>query len=109
MSFWIAASRLFLRLPYAGSLKERRHVVRSLTDGVRGRFSISAADLGPDGKHNAAEIGFAAASSSHAELEERMRNLEKFLYQREEEGEFIITDFSLEVLNYDDLSDRQAE
>ncbi|MCD7952213.1 MAG: DUF503 domain-containing protein [Synergistaceae bacterium] len=54
MSFWIAAAQLSLRLPFAGSLKDRRHVVRSLTDGVRGRFAISASDLGPDGCHNVA-------------------------------------------------------
>ena len=83
MSFWIAAAQLSLRLPFAGSLKDRRHVVRSLTDGVRGRFAISASDLGPDGCHNAAELGFAAAGSSSAELDERMGNLEKYLYQRE--------------------------
>ena len=104
MSFWIAAAQLSLRLPFAGRLKDRRHVVRSLTDGVRGRFAISASDLGPDGCHNVAELGFAAAGSSSAELDERMGNLEKYLYQREEEGEFEITGFSLEVFNYGDLS-----
>lgn len=109
MQLWIAAARLEMRLPFAASLKDRRHVVRSITDGVRGRFSISAADLGPDGLHDAAELGFAAAGSSPRELDERMRNLEKFLYQREEDGEFEITGFSLEVFNYGDISDRQAQ
>ena len=56
MSFWIAAAQLSLRLRFAGSLKDRRHVVRSLTDGVRGRFAISASDLGPDGCYNDAEL-----------------------------------------------------
>lgn len=106
MSFWIAASRLSLKIPFAGSLKDRRHVVRSITDGVRSRFSISAADLGPDGSCSSAEIGFAAAGSSSSELEDRMRNLEKYLSQKEDDGEFEITGFSLEVFNYGDLSDR---
>ena len=107
MSFWMAAAKLSLRIPFSGSLKDRRQVVRSLTEGVRGRFSISAADLGPEGVLNAAELGFAAAGSSRAELEERMRNLENFLYQREDDGEFSVTDFSMEVFDYDDLSYRQ--
>ncbi len=108
MQLWIAAARLDARMPFAASLKDRRRVVRSVMDGVRGRFSISAADLGPDGTHDAAALGFAAAGSSPRELDERMRNLEKFLCQREEDGDFEITGFSLEVFNYGDISDRQA-
>lgn len=108
MSFWIAAARLTLRIEWASSLKDRRQVVRSLTDGVRSRFSISASDLGPDGIHTSANLGFAAAGSSQAELEERMQNLEKYLYQREETGDFEIAGFSTEVFTYGDLSDRQA-
>ena len=103
MSFWIAAAQTSLRLPYASSLKDRRQVVRSITEGVRGRFSISAADLGPEGAHNAAELGFSAAGSSAAELDERLRNLEKFIYQREEEGEFTVVAFTMEVFKYGDL------
>ncbi len=109
MRFWIAAARLEMRLPCAASLKDRRRVVRSITDGVRGRFAVSAADLGPDGEPREAVLGFAAAGSSPRELEERMGNLEKFLYQREEDGEFEITGFSPEVFNYGDISDRQAQ
>ena len=108
MNLWIAAARLDIRMPYAVGLKDRRQVVRSITDGVRGRFSISAADLGPDGSHGEASLGFAAAGSSARELDERLHNLENFLYQREEDGEFEITGFSLEVFNYGDISDRQA-
>ena len=55
------------------------------------------------------QLWIAAAGSSPRELDERMRNLEKFLYQREEDGEFEITGFSLEVFNYGDISDRQAQ
>ncbi|MCF0247348.1 MAG: DUF503 domain-containing protein [Synergistes sp.] len=103
-NFWIAAALLSLRLPFSKSLKDRRQVVRSLVDGARSRFAVSAADLGPDGVHTSAELGFTAAGSSPSELEERMRTLEKFLCQREEEGEFEILDFSPEVFNYGDTS-----
>ena len=109
MAFWCAAAELSIVIPFAASLKDRRQVVRSLTDGVRSRFSISAADLGPDGVHNAASLGFAAAGSSEQELEERMRALEKFLGQREDDGDFEITGFSVEVFKYGDLSDRQDQ
>ncbi len=46
MAFWIGVAECSLRLPYAGSLKERRHVVRSILDGVRNRFSSLRQTLG---------------------------------------------------------------
>ena len=107
--FWIGAAKCSLRLPYAGSLKERRHVVRSLLDGVRSRFSISAADLGHAAVWQNADLGFTAASSSSSELDERLSNLENFLSQREEDGDFEIVDFTREVFAYGDISDRQDQ
>ena len=79
MKFWIGAASCSLRLPFAGSLKERRHVVRSIIDGVRSRFSVSAADLGPLDLWQSVELGFTAAGSSSAEVSERLENLENFL------------------------------
>lgn len=107
MSFWIGAAVCSLKLPFAESLKDRRHVVRSLIDGVRSRFSISPADLGPDGVWHHAELGFTAAGSSRAEIVTRMENLKNFLSQREDGGEFEITDYTQEVLDYADISDQQ--
>ena len=81
--------------------------MRSILDGVRSRFSISPADLGPYNTWNAAELGFSASASSPAELEERLDNLEKFLGQKEETGEFEIIFFTREVFAYGDISYRQ--
>ncbi len=107
MPLWIGVAVCSLRLSCAASLKERRHVVRSLLDGVRSRFSISPADLGPSDVWNIAELGFSASGSSPQELEERIDNLEKFLSQKEESGEFEITHFTREVFAYGDISYRQ--
>ena len=103
MKFWIGAALCSLRLPFAGSLKERRHVVRSIVDGVRSRFSISAADLGPADMWQRADIGFTAAGSSSAEVRECLVNLENYLRQTEDGGEMQIVDFTLEVFAYGDL------
>ncbi|MDO4988440.1 MAG: DUF503 domain-containing protein [Synergistes sp.] len=103
LPLWIAAARFSVIIPYAASLKDRRRVVRSLLDGTRQRFSVSAADLGPADTHNAAELGFAACGSSYSELLERMASLKKFLCQREDEGDFEITKSLSEVFNNGDL------
>ena len=102
--FWIAALELHIDIPYAASLKDRRQIVRSLTDGVRSRFSISAADLGPSDMYNIAVLGFTASASGKSELEERVGNLRNFIHWREEEGEFEVIEFTSQILNYDDLS-----
>ena len=103
MSFWIGVAKCSLRLTYAGSLMERRHVVRSIQDGVRNRFSLSCSDLGPADKWQDAELGFAGAGSSPSELEERLRNLESFLARKEADGEFEMVRFDWEVFAYGDL------
>lgn len=105
MTFWIAAAECRLRLPRAASLKDRRRVVRSLTDGARAKFNVSVADLGPDGAHQEAALGFLAAGSAAAELEERLNFLEKFIRQSEADGEFEILEITREVFTYGDISD----
>lgn len=103
MPFWIAVAECELIIPMAASLKDRRQVVRSLTDGARARFSVSSADLGPENSYGMALLGFVAAGSSSFELEERMTNLENYLLRREESGEFEITAFTREVIKHGDL------
>lgn len=105
MMFWIGAAVCSIRLHSTESLKERRHVVRSLTDGARSRFNVSCADLGPHLTRQGADVGFTAAGSSAEELDERLANLENFLRMRETGGEFEIVDYSREVFAYGDLSD----
>jgi len=105
MSLWIGVARCSMRLQFAGSLKDRRHIVRSLIEGAHSRFNVSSSDLGPKDIWQQACLGFAAVGSSHAELEERLENLKKFLYQRESCGEFEVVDFVREVFSYADLSD----
>lgn len=104
MVFWIGAAECRLCLPWAASLKDRRHVVRSLADGARARFNISTADLGPNEAHQEAVLGFTAAGSFMAELDERLNFLVKFLEQCEAGGEFEIIDITREVFTYGDIS-----
>lgn len=103
MPFWIGVAECSLRLPYASSLKERRHVVRSILDGVKNRINLSSSDLGSADKWKDAELGFTAAGSSPSELEKRLKKLENFLERREAEGEFEIVRFTWEVFAYGDI------
>ncbi|HVW83542.1 MAG TPA: DUF503 domain-containing protein [Bryobacteraceae bacterium] len=53
-----------LRIEHAHSLKEKRHVVKSLKDRLRHKFNVSVAEIDDQELHNSAVIAAAAVSSS---------------------------------------------
>lgn len=106
MIFWIGASRCSLSLTWSSSLKDRRQIVRSIIEGARSKFNISASDLGPDGAHSEALLGFTASGSSASEVEGRLDMLEKNIEQQEDGGAFEILEITREVFAYGDLSHR---
>ena len=57
---------LTLHLPGVRSLKEKRAVVRSLVERLRGRLNLSAAEVGAQDQPQRALIGFAVVSGDLA-------------------------------------------
>ncbi len=57
---------LTLRLPAARSLKDKRAVVRSLVERLRGRLGVTAAEVGALDAPRRAEVGFAVVSGDAA-------------------------------------------
>ncbi len=41
----VALERFDLRIPGCGSLKEKRHVVKTLSNAIRSRFNVSVAEV----------------------------------------------------------------
>jgi len=54
---------LHLTLFESATLKDRRSLVRSLTDRVRQRFNVAVADVGPTDDPGHAEIGIVCVSN----------------------------------------------
>ena len=108
MKFWVGIALFSIRIYGASSLKDRRHVVKSLLERARNRCNASAADLGP-GAWDRADIAFSCAGSSHQEMEQRIDQLFSFMEKREEDGEFELTNASREVFSYGDIQNRAAE
>ncbi len=71
-----------IRIPDSHSLKDRRQVVRSLLDGARNRFSVSAAEVGGQDTWQRATLGFAVVASSAHLAEEVIDELDRFLWSR---------------------------
>ncbi len=72
----IAYLTLELRIEAAHSLKDKRHVVRSVKDRLRNAFNVSVAELEVTDLWQRATIGVVAISDSRDYLEGLMRNVE---------------------------------
>lgn len=73
-----------IRIPQAQSLKDRRQVVRSLLDGARHRFAVSAAEVGGQDTWQRATLGFAVVASEARLAEEVLDAIDRFLWDRPE-------------------------
>ncbi len=72
----IAYLTLELRIEAAHSLKDKRHVVRSVKDRLRNAFNVSVAEIEVTDLWHRATIGVVAISDSRDYLEGLMRNVE---------------------------------
>ncbi len=73
----IAFLTLELHIEAAQSLKDKRQVVRSLKDRLRGSFNVSVAELEPSPIWNRATIGIVSISDSRDYLDGLMKNVER--------------------------------
>jgi uncharacterized protein YlxP (DUF503 family) len=73
----IAFLTLELHIEAAQSIKDRRQVVRSLKDRLRGSFNVSVAELDNADLWNRATIGVVSISSSHDYLDGLMKKVER--------------------------------
>jgi uncharacterized protein YlxP (DUF503 family) len=80
----VVAFEVSIRIPDAQSLKDRRQVVRSLLDGARQRFGVSAAEVGGQDTWQRATLGFAVVASEARLAEEVLDALDRFLWARPE-------------------------
>ena len=68
---------LEVHIEAAQSLKDRRQVVRSLKDRLRGSFNVSVAELDASGLWNRATIGVVSISDSRDYLDGLMKKVEQ--------------------------------
>jgi len=79
----------------AQSLKDKRHVVRSVLDRIRASFNVSAAEVDHMDLHQRAILGFAAVSNDSAHVRGLLQQVLNHL-RRHPEAQ--VLDHQLEVL-----------
>jgi len=97
---FLATILMTLRIPSAGSLKDRRHVVKSLVDLLRKRLNVSVTDLGPDNTWDLAYIAVVSVTSSVKEAEVLLDAVERHILLAEAKNGFEVISFDREVECY---------
>ena len=73
----IGVLTLELRLEHSHSLKDKRHVVRSLKDRLRGRFNVAVAEIDYQDLWQRALIAAVTVSGDHHHAELVLQSVEK--------------------------------
>jgi uncharacterized protein YlxP (DUF503 family) len=73
----IALERFDLRIPHARSLKQKRHVVKSLTAALRQAFPVSVAEVDHHDLWQRATIAVAVVGADQHQLRKVMQAVEK--------------------------------
>ena len=74
----VALLRLDLRIPGCGSLKEKRHVVKTITSGIRTRFGVSVAETGSHELWQRTELGVAVVAGELHRARKVCHEVERF-------------------------------
>lgn len=91
----IGAYRVTFHVLDAGSLKQKRMVMRSLKDRLLGEFNISCAEIGCQDKWQMGELGIAAVGTDVRHLNSTLENVRQFLIR---ETRISIVDDDIEII-----------
>jgi len=89
-----AIARFDLRVPACGSLKAKRHVVKTLTSALRSRFNVSVAEVDHHELWQRTAIAVAAVDREQYHARKVIQQVERFV-EAWAEVEVISTDLEL--------------
>ncbi len=94
----IGACRIVLSIDEVYSLKEKRHIVKSIIERLKSRFNASVAEVGLNDTWKNAVIGIACVSNEAAHADSMMANMVNFV---ENDGRVVLIDYSTENIFVD--------
>jgi uncharacterized protein len=98
---FVGILRLTLHLPAPGSLKSKRHLLRSALDRVKARFNVSIAEVAENDLWQKSVLGVAAVGNDHAFVNETLDKVTQFVAGMHG-GQLQVTDRALEIVPYGD-------
>lgn len=69
---FIGVCTIEIHVPDSGSLKDKRHVLRSLKDRIRNRFNVSVAEVDDNELWQKASLAVAAVSNDKSHLNQTL-------------------------------------
>ena len=93
----VGVLRLSLSIPAAGSLKDKRQVVRKITGRIRARFEVSVAEVGENDIWQRAQLGISVVGNDRRFINEVLDKVRGFV---DELYLAPILDQELEILSY---------
>ena len=76
---FIGVCKLVFHIPGCGSLKDKRHVVRSIRDRVSAKFDVAVAEVGDLDLWQRAEIAICTVSNDHSHANSVLDNVTRFI------------------------------
>jgi uncharacterized protein YlxP (DUF503 family) len=98
---FVGVLRLTLHLPSPGSLKSKRHLVRSAIDRVKAKFNVSIAEVGDNDLWQRSVIGVTAVGNDHGFVNETLDKVADFVASMHG-AQILLTARDLEIVSYGD-------
>jgi uncharacterized protein YlxP (DUF503 family) len=91
----VGACRVVLHLPGAHSLKDKRHVVKSIVARVHNQFNVSAAEIEDQDHWQRAVLGITAVSNDRQHVNEVLSTIVNFISGANHDAE--MTDYEIDI------------
>lgn len=93
----IGACRILLSIDDAFTLKDKRHIVKSLIERLRSRYNASVAEVDLNDMWKNAVIGIACLSNDAKHVDQMMADMINFV---ENDGRAVVEDYSTEKIYF---------
>ena len=93
----VGVCRIELELPGSHSLKDKRHVVRSVVDRVRSRFNVAIAEVDRNDSWQVATLGITCVSNDPRHANEMLSRVVQYIQGCREDA--VMADYEVEMLS----------
>ena len=94
----IGVCKIVLSIDSAFSLKEKRHIIKSMVERLKSRFNASVAEVDLNDTWKNAVIGISCVSNEAGHADSMMANIVNFV---ENDGRAMLVDYTTEVVYID--------
>ena len=91
-----------LQIDYAQSLKDKRHVVRSVRDRLRARFHIACNEVAFQDVHQRARLALTFIAHSNESADSLLDTIQNFV---EANSDAVLSGWTSEKLDFDEMAD----